>query len=228
TVLWWGPEAEAASPPVVWDQAESAALTAGGARLLEPEALAALQVEAGIAGMAAARTVVAVLPGRRLEEPARPSSLLARLETAAGRSQEDRLTPESLVDGGRWSLAGRSLAVRTPTEEHPRPDTSASRSAGALTPLAPSRASARPPAATDADRWQEARLTPERLWDGGRCSLAARSLAVRPPTEEHPRPDTSASRSAGDLPHLLPSRVSYSQLDTLIACPHRWVLEHAL
>ena len=161
TVLWWGPEAEAASPPVVWDQAESAALTAGGARLLEPEALAALQVEAGIAGMAAARTVVAVLPGRRLEEPARPSSLLARLETAAGRSQEDRLTPESLVDGGRWSLAGRSLAVRTPTEEHPRPD-------------------------------------------------------------------TSASRSAGDLTHLLPSRVSYSQLDTLIACPHRWVLEHAL
>src|SRR5699024_9685082 len=79
TVLWWGPEAEAASPPVVWDQAESAALTAAGARLLEPEALAALQVEAGIAGMAGARTVVAVLPGRRLEEPARPSSLLARL-----------------------------------------------------------------------------------------------------------------------------------------------------
>src|SRR5699024_2137594 len=36
------------------------------------------------------------------------------------------------------------------------------------------------------------------------------------------------SRSAGDLTHLLPSRVSYSQLDTLIACPHRWVLEHAL
>src|SRR5699024_814801 len=73
TVLWWGPETEAASPPVVWDQAESAALTAGGARLLEPEALAALQVEAGITGMAGARTVVAVLPGRRLEEPARPS-----------------------------------------------------------------------------------------------------------------------------------------------------------
>src|SRR5699024_10629573 len=115
TVLWWGPETEAASPPVVWDQAESAALTAGGARLLE------------------------------------------RLRTAAGRAEEDRLTPESLVDDGLWRLAGRSLAVRTPAEEHPRPD-------------------------------------------------------------------TSASRTAGDLTHLLPSRVSYSQLDTLIACPHRWVL----
>src|SRR5699024_3379981 len=79
-----------------------------------------------------------------------------------------------------------------------------------------------------AGRSQEDRLTPESLVDGGRWSLAGRSLAVRTPAEEHPRPDTSASRSAGDLTHLLPSRVSYSQLDTLIACPHRWVLEHAL
>src|SRR5699024_12037653 len=79
-----------------------------------------------------------------------------------------------------------------------------------------------------AGRSQGDRLTPESLVDGGRWSLPGRSLAVRTPAEEHPRPDTSASRSAGDLTHLLPSRVSYSQLDTLIACPHRWVLEHAL
>src|SRR5699024_11527434 len=44
TLLWWGPEAASASTPVVRDQAESAALTAGRARLLAPEALAALQV----------------------------------------------------------------------------------------------------------------------------------------------------------------------------------------
>src|SRR5699024_12088626 len=44
TVLWLGSEAEAASPPVVWDQAVSATLTAGGARLLDPEALVALLV----------------------------------------------------------------------------------------------------------------------------------------------------------------------------------------
>src|SRR5699024_933470 len=157
----WGPEAEGAAPEVVWDQAESAALTAGGARLLAPEAQAALQVEAGITGMTGAGTVVAVLPGRRLEEPARPSSLLARLEIAAGLSEKDRLGPESLVDGDLWSLAGRRLAVRTPD-------------------------------------------------------------VVRP------APDTSATRTVGDLTHLLPRRVSYSQLDTLIASPHRWVLEHAL
>lgn len=161
TVLWWGPEAEEVTPPVVWDQGEAAALTAAGAHLLEPEALAALRVEAGIVGVAGAETVVAVLPGRRLEEAGRPSSLLARLETDAGRSEKDRLSPESLVDGDHWSLAGRRLAVRVPAEVHPSPD-------------------------------------------------------------------TSAARTAGDLTHLLPSRVSYSQLDTLIACPHRWVLEYAL
>lgn len=161
TVLWWGPEADEVTPPVVWDQGEAAALTAAGAHLLAPEALAALRVEAGSAGMAGAGTVVAVLPGRRLEEAGRPSSLLARLETDAERTEGDRLTPESLVSGDRWSLAGRSLEVRVPAAEHPSPD-------------------------------------------------------------------TSAERSAGDLTHLLPSRLSYSQLDTLIACPHRWVLEYAL
>ncbi|MDN5820297.1 MAG: PD-(D/E)XK nuclease family protein, partial [Brachybacterium sp.] len=161
TVLWWGPEADEVSPPVVWDRGEAAALTAGGAHLLEPETLAALRVEAGTAGLAGAGTVIAVLPGRRLEDAGRPSSLLTRLETDAGRSEQDRLTPESLLSDDRWSLAGRSLEVRMPVEEHPSPD-------------------------------------------------------------------TSASRTAGDLTHLLPSRVSYSQLDTLIACPHRWVLEYAL
>ncbi|MDN5901525.1 MAG: PD-(D/E)XK nuclease family protein, partial [Brachybacterium sp.] len=34
TVLWWGPEADEVSPPVVWDRGEAAALTAGGAHLL--------------------------------------------------------------------------------------------------------------------------------------------------------------------------------------------------
>lgn len=161
TVLWWGPQAEEAAPPVVWDREEAAALRVGGARLLTPEALAALRVEAGTTGLAGAGTVVAVLPGRRLEEAARPSNLLARLESDAGRTEADRLTPESLISKGTWSLAGRRLTLRTPAEEHP-----------AL--------------------------------------------------------DASASRSVGDLTHLLPHRVSYSQLDTLIACPHRWVLEHAL
>lgn len=161
TVLWWGPEADGTSPAVLWDQGEAAALTAGGARLLEPEALAALQVEAGIAGLAGAGTVIAVLPGRRLEDADRPSSLLARLETDAGLAEQDRLTPESLLGDDRWCLAGRSLEMRTPAEEHPSPD-------------------------------------------------------------------TSASRTTGDLTHLLPSRVSYSQLDTLIGCPHRWVLQYAL
>src|SRR5690606_8866624 len=158
TVLWWGPSSADTPPTMRWEPAEVAALEAGGGRVLDPQRVAALPVEAALAGLRAARRVVVVLPGRRCEETPGPSGLLAHLE-AGGSGQ--RRTPESLVTGGRWSLAGRSLPVAWPTEPPGPP--------------------------------------PGPLW-----------------------------RSLGPAPHLLPERLSYTQVETLLGCPQRWVLEYAL
>ncbi|WP_422116625.1 PD-(D/E)XK nuclease family protein [Brachybacterium sp. UNK5269] len=158
TVLWWGPSSADTPPTMRWEPAEVAALEAGGGRVLDPQRVAALPVEAALAGLRAARRVVVVLPGRRCEETPGPSGLLAHLE-ADGSGQ--RRTPESLVTGGRWSLAGRSLPVTWPTEQ-PEP------------------------------------------------------------------PPGPLVRSLAPAPHLLPERLSYTQVETLLGCPQRWVLEYAL
>lgn len=118
TVLWWGPSAEELPAAERWDTAEAAALEAGGGRVLDPAAVASLQVDAALAGLRGARRVIAVLPGPFAEEAPGPSGLLAHLEAAAG---AERLSPESLIDGGTWSLAGRTLPVTTPVEEHGDP-----------------------------------------------------------------------------------------------------------
>lgn len=120
TVLWWAP----ADPPatgVVWDAPEVAALAAGGARVLSPEATASLQVDAALAGLTGARRVIAVLPGRRLETPEAPCGLLAHLEVAAGRGEGDRRSPGSLLSPGTWSLAGLALPVTVPPRQRPAP-----------------------------------------------------------------------------------------------------------
>ena len=114
TVLWWAPEGGEAPTPVQWDQAEREALRAGGAHLIDPEQLAALHVDASLRGLRTAGHIVAVLPGRRLEKPPSPSGLLAHLEAAAGLTENDRHSPESLVLGDTWSLGGRTLPVRVP------------------------------------------------------------------------------------------------------------------
>jgi RecB family exonuclease len=155
TVLWWGPSAEDAARSHRWDPAETAALEAGGGRVLAPAQLAALQVDAALRGLRRAEEVVAVLPGRRLEETPGPSGLPAHLGTGT------RLRPEELLAEGRWSLAGRSVAVTVPAEE-----------------------------------------------DG----------PAVPPLEHRIAP----------APHLLPRRLSYTQIASLLACPHHWALEYAL
>ena len=155
TVLWWGPSSDRARPAQRWDAAETAALEAGGGRVMTPTQLASLEVDAALRGLRRAGAVVAVLPGRRLEEVPGPSGLLAHLGAGT------RLRPEELIEDGRWSLAGRTLEVAAP-------------------PLAPE---------------------PE-----------------KPPLEHRIAP----------APHLLPRRLSYTQIAALLACPHQWALQHAL
>jgi ATP-dependent helicase/nuclease subunit B len=114
TLLWWGPGEDALPSPLLWDMDEVQALEAFGAHLLPPPQETALHVSAALRGLRGASYVVAVLPGRRLEEEMPPSGLLAHLESAASRSASDRLIPTDLVRNGHWSLAGRRLAVTTP------------------------------------------------------------------------------------------------------------------
>ncbi|MFC0674880.1 PD-(D/E)XK nuclease family protein [Brachybacterium hainanense] len=169
TVLWWGPADPSTAAPVVWDHAETAALTAAGARLVDPERAAALAIGADLAGLRSADRVIAVLPGRILEQTPEPSGLLAHLETAVGRGEPDRLLPAALAAEDRWSLGGRSLPVRSA-------------------------------ARTD------------------RSPLSATTIRL-PGTDE----DESAPYA-----HLLPERLSYSQMATLLGCPFHWLLEHAM
>jgi len=155
TVLWWGPSSEDAPRTPRWDAAETAALEAGGGRVLAPAQLASLQVDAALRGLRRAEEIVVVLPGRRLEEAPGPSGLLAHLGAGS------RLRPEELIEDGRWELAGRSLEVMAPAPE--------------VEPAVP-------------------------------------------PTEHRIAP----------APHLLPRKLSYTQIASLLACPHHWALEYAL
>lgn len=161
-VLWWGPAGDEVPSPVLWDHGEAEALRAGGAHLIDPEELAALHVDAALGGLRSAEKVVAILPGRRLETAPDPSGLLAHLEAGHGRGSSDRRTPESLITGATWSLAGRSLPLRLPAGQR-----------------------------------------------------------IRPPQQPHRELGAHAA-------HLLPTRLSFTQAETLIACPHQWVLKYAL
>lgn len=162
TVLWWGPAGDEVPAPVLWDGGEVDALRAGGARLIDPEQRAALHVDAALDGLRSADTVVAILPGRRLETAPDPSGLLAHLEAGQRRGSSDRRTPESLITGSAWSLAGRDLPLRLPALDR-----------------------------------------------------------IRPPQPPERRLGVHAA-------HLLPTRLSFTQAETLIACPHQWVLKYAL
>lgn len=126
TVLWWAPEGGESPQPVLWDSAEQEALRAGGAHLIAPEMLAGLHIDASLRALRTAGSVVAVLPGRRLEKAPSPSGLLAHLEAGARSDEKDReatkhRSPESLVHGSTWSLAGRSLPVQVPALQAEKP-----------------------------------------------------------------------------------------------------------
>ncbi|PWH07477.1 hypothetical protein DEO23_02275 [Brachybacterium endophyticum] len=162
TVLWWGPAEDALPSPMLWDPDEVHTLEEFGARLLPPAQESALHVGAALRALRGARRIIAVLPGRRLETEPSPSGLLTHLESAAGRSASDRLTPGLLVEGTSWSLAGRSLSLHVPDLQ---------------------------------------------------------DLAVPAPT---------ISAAGHRLDHLLPDRLSFTQAQTLLECPHHWVLEYGL
>lgn len=158
-VLWWAPGEDGIRPSPRWDPSEVAALAAAGARVPTPEESVALQVEAAGRGLRGAAEVIAVLPGRVREQAPPPSGLLADLEATAG---TPRLTPEDLVDGEVWRLAGRSRPLHRPGV---------------------------PPAGEPAPP---------------RRRIAPGSVAARP------------------------ERLSFTQLDSLLGCPHHWMLEHRL
>ncbi|WP_114854480.1 PD-(D/E)XK nuclease family protein [Brachybacterium sp. YJGR34] len=140
TVLWLGPGESAPSAPR-WDPGELRALEAAGARPATPEHLASLQVDAALRGLGSAQRVVAVLPGRRLEQDPAPSALLALLEASRGRDESDRLAPQDLLSGSTWSLAGRTLAVRTPPRAEIAPPPESPLSIGPAAHLLPERLS---------------------------------------------------------------------------------------
>ena len=72
------------------------------------------------------------------------------------------------------------------------------------------------------------RLRPEELIEDGRWTLAGRSLeVVAPPQEEEPAAPPTEHRIA-PAPHLLPRKLSFTQVSSLLACPHHWALEYAL
>src|SRR5699024_1231963 len=78
-------------------------------------------------------------------------------------------------------------------------------------------------------RDEEDRIGPESLLTGITWSLAGRSLPVRLPPPQSIDPPRELQRTIGTTAaHLLPTRLSFSQAETLIACPQQWVLKHAL
>lgn len=165
-VLWWGCIEETPIRRTVWDDAETAALEAAGARSASPEELAALESDAALRGLAGAGHVVAVLPERRLGEAAVPHSLLAHLVRPGAGTVRDALARATvraadLVADGRWSLAGAERALRRPAGTVPAP----------------------------------------------RASLTRRA-------------------QGGD--HLLPERLSFSQVENLLGCHQKWTYRSAL
>lgn len=73
------------------------------------------------------------------------------------------------------------------------------------------------------------RRRPESLITGTTWSLAGRSLPLQLPAVQRIRPPQQPHRRLGtQAGHLLPTRLSFTQAETLIACPHQWVLKHAL
>ncbi|MCL6422640.1 PD-(D/E)XK nuclease family protein [Brachybacterium sp. JHP9] len=164
TVLWWAPSDGPTEPPARWDPLEVQHLEHGGARLLAPQALAQLHVDAALRGLHRAQRIIAVLPGRAAETALPPSGLLALLEAEAGLSEAARLAPEALIDEHlrTWTVGGHAL------------------------PLAPARAD---------------------------------SAEIAPSPAVHQVPPAA---------HLLPRRLSFSQISGLLACPHHWLLEYPL
>ena len=123
-VLWWGADRDDPATGVPWDPAEAEALTALGARVVDPAAVAELVTRAGLRGLRGARRLVVVRTTTRAEKVVAPPPLLAHLAAARATDGEGvaevlarhTLDPSALVDGGTWTLAGsrRTLEVPAP------------------------------------------------------------------------------------------------------------------
>jgi ATP-dependent helicase/nuclease subunit B len=119
TVLWWGADDDGSRSPAVWDRAEAEALTARGARLLDPQDVEGLALQAQLRGLGSVTTIVAVRTARRADKAVGPHPLLEHLRPW---TTPEPVPAEQLAspDGTAWHLAGRSLPLR-PVAAAPRP-----------------------------------------------------------------------------------------------------------
>lgn len=124
-VLWWGADRQDARTGVTWDANEVEALTALGARVPDPAALAALETDAGLRALRGAGRVIVARTRARGEKATAPHSLLAHLAAERAQPGEDvaavleshRVDPRSAVGAGAWELAGSRRALHVPALE---------------------------------------------------------------------------------------------------------------
>ena len=124
-VLWWGADRQDARTGVTWDANEVEALTALGARVPDPAALAALETDAGLRALRGAGRVIVVRTRTRGEKATAPHSLLAHLAAERAQPGEDvaavleshRVDPRSAVGPAGWELAGSRRELHVPALE---------------------------------------------------------------------------------------------------------------
>lgn len=112
TVLWWGADDDGSRAPALWDAAEVAALTTGGARLLDPQRIEDLELRAQLRGFGAVTRIVAIHTARRADSPVGLHPLLEHLRPW---TTEEPIRTDALVQegGSQWRLADRALPLRT-------------------------------------------------------------------------------------------------------------------
>ncbi|MGO1566516.1 MAG: PD-(D/E)XK nuclease family protein [Brachybacterium sp.] len=126
-VLWWGADRQDAPTGVTWDAVEVEALTALGARVLDPATLAALETDAGLRALLGAGRVIVIRTRSREEKATAPHSLLAHLAAERARPGEGvaavlerhRIDPRSAVGAAGWELAGSRRELSVPPLEQP-------------------------------------------------------------------------------------------------------------
>jgi hypothetical protein len=95
-----------------------------------------------------------------------------------------------------------------------------------LEALVAAQPSARPESKSVADRVAALTVTPEELTDDvGRWSLAGRQAQLAPVPQHRPTAPRPVHKVAPN-PALVPKRISYTQLSTLLGCSFAWALKH--
>lgn len=171
TVLWWGAAGVPSRRSATWGKSEIEILEAGGARILEAEALEALEVETKLRALGSATRIVAVAADVVDGDHASLNPVLAPL-------------------AGAWLDANPDMKAHDPEESDPTRHRAVS---------------------TDARAWASARI------DAGRLER---------PEELRFMPPSSLAREVAPGMHLMPHKLSYTQLDTLHRDALAWVLRY--